>query len=426
MKGRRNISEKVKNVIITLLLISAVFLGWESRLFGNASSSLSVFSNLIDNTSDSSDNGTQGVEIKTTGEARPLRVAVTSGEGAHYGAVYDMADVAGIYDKSIQLFGQALVLSQVPGEVEEQAWRAALESPGVYFEYMSSIPLTVLDGWFYDAELADGWSEFSARRLCLAAQSEKSILYFQDTSGRFYAAETELSVVKISELAAAYEANNAHFAFEIISTPLKDAYALLPAEMPVHPVLEVENPLTDATKIAILQKLGVSEHQKPITDETGNQDYIGDFTVKVSPAGIVKYISGSNPDEPAVPADESAAVELARRFAASTIGSHCGAAHVYFDTVRSTTAGTYVVTFTYVIAGGRIYLGQDGYAASVTIKEGVLIEAELRFRSYTISESVDKTDLIPELQAAAASGGDYILSYIDNGEKNIDPSWVYS
>lgn len=405
-------------------MLSAVLLGWESRLFGNTSSIRSIFSNLMDDDPASSGSGAQEAELKTTGEARPLRIAVTDSEGAHYGAAYDIVDVGSIYDKTVGLFGVARVSSQTPAEVEEKDWRAALKSPGVYFEYMSAIPLSVLDGWF-GAALTDSWEGLSAQRLCLIAKDGKSFLYFQDAVGQFYAAESELSAAKILELTAAYETNQAYFAFEVISTALDDPYALLLWETTAHPVLDAESPLTAETKIAVLQKLGVSEHQKPITDEDGNQDYIdSDTTVMVSPDGTVKYTLEGNPDTTPVPAGESAAVERARYFAASTVGSYCGAAKIYFDAVSSPAAGIYVVTFKYVMAGGLIHLGQDGYAAAVTIKDGIISEAELHFRSYAVSESVSETALLPELQAAAAAGGAFMLGYIDNGNDQIEPSWV--
>ncbi|NLA86176.1 MAG: hypothetical protein GX847_02610, partial [Clostridiales bacterium] len=120
---------------------------------------------------------------------------------------------------------------------------------------------------------------------------------------------------------------------------------------------------------------------------------------------------------------ESGAVELARRVVAESVGKYCGdAARVYFDTVRTEGPNSYLVTFTYIAAGGRVYLGRDRHAAAVTVTDGTVSKMSLCFRSFSIAG--EENGLLPEIQAAAATGGAFMLCYTDGGDGVFKPSWV--
>jgi hypothetical protein len=97
--------------------------------------------------------------------------------------------------------------------------------------------------------------------------------------------------------------------------------------------------------------------------------------------------------------------------------------------------GVSVVTFDYFIAGGRIYCGDEGYAAEITVENGEITEAKLMFRKYEVTDQT--FTLLPEIQAAAAAvallsemqtataaGGELMLSYSDTGGELISPEWV--
>lgn len=427
MSKRKNNIEKIKNVVIILLIISAVFLGWQSRIFGNTSAKLSSFFNLIDDRSVSTgDDGTQEPEKQMTGEARPVSIAVTSSTGVRYGAKYDLDEISRMYNSAVLLFGEALGSAQAPVVETEQIWRTALLSPGVYFEYMSPIKLSILDGWF-EPVITKNWGDFSVRRLCIATMKGENRLYFQDdNTGWFYAADTTIKTDRITKLTDTYTITNASFAFEIISAPLlKDPYALLMPDSE-HPLINAKNPLNDkATLVEVLKNLGVSEHQKPITYADGTKEYIGDaFTIKLSPDGSVGYTWEGGQASAAADLNENKAIELARAAVADSIGNYCGAAKVYFDAVVPTSESKYQIFFKYVVAGGQIYIGQDGYAASVIIENGIISEMELHFRHYTVSVSDDNRKLLPEIQTAAAANGTFMLFYTDNGNDSLEPSWV--
>jgi hypothetical protein len=416
---KRKPAETAKNIFILLLLVSAVFLGWQSQLFGNTSVKLSALANPADGKTAGDGNGIPAAGTKTS-ETRPVSIAVTSGAGMHYGSKYDLDMTDEIYENAILIIRDALGTAQKPEKTGESAWHAALQAPGIFFEYMSPMRLSVLDGWF-GAEIAGEWRTVYVRRLCVAVVDGAPLLYFQDDeTGFFYVAETDALPEDIAKLTGKYAANNAAFAFEMLKTPLENPYALIMREPSDHPVFEAKNPLTGETLAKVLRWLGVSEHLKPITDEDGNEIFIQpeDFRIELSPDG--------SPEIPASPADESGAIEQARQAVAESIGKYCGeSARVYFDAVTAAGPGSYEVLFAYVVAGGRGYMDRGSYAASVTVTDGVISKMTLFFRSFE-EAGENGGGLLPEIQAAAASGGAFMLCYKDNGTALLEPSWIYT
>lgn len=421
MNKHEKTSENWKNIAIVLLLLSAVFLGWQSRLFGNSSADLAVFADLMEEPVSASDNGTEN----TTGGnmARPLVIAVTGEDGTHYGLKYQMDELDQVFNKSFQIFTQALGTAQLPSEISVMEWQAALLSPGVCYEYVTPVRLSVLGGW-YDTVITESWGALTARRLCVAAVDGENKLFFQDEeTGGFYAAATAVTNESISRLIEAYSGSNASFAFERLRTSdIVTPYTLVFPEITAYPLVGVENPLgVRQAQINALQALGINEHQKPVNTSDGSSVYIdSDVRVQLWPDGRIAYTRTAL-SEPS-PMDEQSAIELAFGAVADTIGQTAGDAAVYFDTVTSPNTGAFVVTFKYVVAGGLVYIGQDGLAAAVTVKDGVVQEMDLRYKSYTVLNETVK--LMREVQTAAATGGAFRLYYPDGGGDVIEPAWI--
>ncbi len=425
MNNRKNTSELLKNIVIVLLVISALFLGWQSRLFGNSSVDLSTVSDIVGNLTGGSGNGSQSnPENKPTGAAIPVSIAVTGSSGTHYGVKYDTTEMKVLYGNTVNLFAEALGSALTPFEINEQTWREALTSPGVCFEYMAPVHLFVLGGW-YGAETTADLRNVLARRLCVAADNGINRLYYQDeNTGRFYAADTS-SKTSLTSLADTYSVDNAAYAFERIGTQtFEDPYMLLMTVETQHPVIDADNPLSDENnQTKVLQLLGINENATPHYPVVNGIQYVGsNVNVGLLTDGTVNYERTDNPAASVTGIDESAAIEMARLQVSSLMGAYCGDAAVYFDSISAIGGDSYRIFFKYIIAGGRIYLNQDGYAAAVTVKNGIINKMELHFRHYSIAN--EKKQLMPEIQTAAAAGGAFILSYSDNGRDSLQPSWV--
>lgn len=424
MSKRNRKLEWLKNILIILLLVSALLLGWSSRILGNgAVRFVPALSDLYSRLTAGANGGGSSSD-KPAEASRPIAILITNGQGAHFGAKYDTKDLSDIYGRTGSLFGEALSLPGEPAETDEADWRAALKSAGVYYEYLSPIKLSVLCAWF-GAQADGSWGNMTARRMCFTDGTEGGRLYFQDAgTGLFYKAETE-QLDSMEGLADSYGTNSAVFAFEVSGVELKDPYMLLMTDAVLHPELEAVNPLSnDSVRSQALAGLGVSEHLKPYTDEDGTLVYVeSDATVSLTVNGTIVFRK-SDKAAGSSAADEGKAVETAYRAVSGTIAKYCGAdTSVVLDSVLLQNDGTWAARFVYMIAGGQVFLGQDGFAAQVIVGSEIT-EMELRFRSYSTVTGTE-VPLLPEIQAAAAAaGGDFILSYTDEWSTVLDPLWA--
>ncbi len=427
MNSRNRFFEIIKDIIIVLLIISAVFLGWKSRLFGNSSAQLSdVVERFGSGMGDSNSAGQLNAQILEA--AKPLNIVVTKAEKEHYGVKYDMDEIRTLYSKTALIFGEAFGYAQAAGEVSQAEWREALTSCGVYFEYMSPVKLSVIDGW-YGAEISGDWKDISVRRLCVADAGDKNRLYFQDAdSGSCYAADVadDAACERLAVLSESIGINSTFFAFEIDSAAKSaDSCALLKLDVTGYPVVEADNPLADKEFLTdMLFNLGISDPQNTSYTDFKGTHYVDEgVSIRMPDDSTLIYRLNETETDAALSTDESEAIELARAFVADTIAERCGSdADVYFDSSEADGAGGYTVFFDYVVAGGVVHLSTDVHAASVKVSNGAVTEMELYFRSYTVTG--ETVQLLREIQAAVASKGAYFLCYPENGSGRLEPVWL--
>lgn len=420
MNNQKSRKEKIKNIVIILLVLSAVILGWESRLFGNSSDDAGfaeLLNRIIQGSGDENDK-------KTAGAVMPVCIAVTDSAGVHSAVRYDMAELGRLYDKTVPILSGALRASRTPSEIDPSAWQSALTAPGVYFEYLSPVKLSVLSR-LIGSELSGSWGSIPVQRVCVSYQNGKTRLLFCDcNTGRFYVSNTA-APDGIDSLTESIGISSAVFAFERGIQTLNNPNCLLMPDVSTHPEVEVKNPLADEKTLAdVLTALGVSAHLKSTYTENGTQVYVENaFTVRLLSDGTVIYRLTGDTENAGPVLNESAAIEKAWYAVSASIGKYCGNdAYVYFDSITRPEDNGYKVNFTYMVAGGLVRIGGDGYAASVTMKDGTITAMELRFRSYSVRDT--QRDLLPEIQTAAASSGAFMLAYDDNGNEKLEPVWI--
>jgi hypothetical protein len=421
VKTENRTSERVKNILIVLLLISAVLSGWASGLFGNGPARpLAALVALYDKLTESS--GGSAAE-RFTEAARPWTVLVTNGEGGRYGVRYDTRERDTIYGRTSGLFGEALGSAGAPAKITRERWRSALEGAGIYFEYALPVRLDILGGWL-GARVEGGWGKTAVRRIAIVKEKDNWALLYQDgATGDFFEAKTA-EISGLEPLVSLYGDNGVKFAYER-GLLLSDEDALLFPEANVHPVVEALSPLEDEDKlVSVLNTLGVSEHLKySYIDRDGARVYVEQSaTISVSPNGVVHY----RVDEPAAAADaqpdEAAAIELARDIAERTVGLFCGEAALSLAGAREVSYGVWEVEFVYTIAGGRIDSTLGVPAARVLVTGAEISELELYFRTYHTAAA--GVELLPEALSFAAAGGMCRLVYVDAGGVTIEPVWM--
>ena len=370
-----------------------------------------------------SDSG--GATIKEA--ARPSVIVVTSSEGERYGVKYDAELRNTVYDRTSSIMGESLGSAALPSIVSEAVWREALSGPGVFFEYAVPVKLSILDGWL-GVHMPNTSEDILLRRVFVAFGEDKSRVYYQDVeSGLFFGADTASAAGKAQELEI-YKNNGAVFAYESGVRIAENApYMLLMPGASHHPEIQVNaairaGDLLDMTLVALGHS---NETTTTYYDSGGVLVCVGtQFNIRVSLPGHVFYRRTDDIDatEEALTLSEGELIERARAVAVDTIGKACGSAEVFLKSVEDDGEDSYSVVFGYYIAGGSVLLRDSSHAARVTLQAGTITNVELNFREF--SYTGEDLELLPEIQAFAAAGGEFQLCYSDSGQETLQPAWV--
>ena len=425
MNATNRIMERIKTALIVILLISALLLGRSTKLFNDFFSMIPLFGSVAELMR----NGAGVGEAKAAAlkeAARPLCIAITNAEGERYGARYDTDARNAVYDRTSSIMGEALGSATAFTEVFEGEWQAALKNPGVYFEYITPVRLSILNGWLA-AHMPIAPGDVTLRRVFIAFGEEKSRIYYQDCgSGLFFGADTATSAEKAQELGI-YAPNGAVFAYESNLGIAGDApYMLI---MPGNEYAEVKAAYpgeAEALLDAAILALGHSNEQyTTFSDWNGVVRSVGtQFNISMDTKGNMLYhrTDMPPPDPDNKPLSENELIELARAVAEKTVGRNCGEADVFFETLEARGANSWAVVFKYYVFGGSVHLQDDSPAARISVTEGIVTAIELCYRSF--SSTGTYAVLLPERQTLAAAGSEFMLNYPETGAEALQPVWI--
>ena len=411
--------EGIKTAVIVLLLVSLGFLIWKSGLVSGdfLRRGASSGGELSGDGADVFDTHVVSAEA-----ARPAAIVLTSPSGGHYAEKYDRAALDRLYERVGRLFAEAMGSAGEPDILSDDGWRAALTSPGVCFSYMSPVKLSVLDGWL-GTEIIGLWKEMSAERVCIYVEDGTVRFAFTDAeTGLRYSSATGVPADALDAQTDGVAPNGAVYVFETGINDPREPDLLIFGGSIGHPVLSASDPFSSAeTMSAVLRLFGVDmDFGSNYTDSDGSRVFVGsDFTVRVSADGTLEYRLTEEPEGNQVSA--ALAIERVREIAQKTAGTCCGDAEMEFYSITAGADGTYDVEFCYTAAGGRIFTGVSGSAVSARVKAGEIAELKMLFRAYSMTG--EYVSLLPELQAAAAANGGFVLGYADAGAQELLPEW---
>ena len=214
---KRRIIELGKDLIILLLIASALLLGFRSGVIDRLRRNI-----------DPAGQPDGPVSTSVSAAAVPFVIAVVGEEsGGRCGQTYGVARVGETYERFSAVLGEALGSSGNPEQISEAQWRAALSGPGVFFDFLYDQPLSLLAGWL-GTEIVGGAASHTARRICLSLEGDRLALYYiRARYGEFYRCDTALSSSTLSARLKENPANGALFAFELDEDTAVDAYVLL-------------------------------------------------------------------------------------------------------------------------------------------------------------------------------------------------------
>ena len=345
-RRRRNTVERLKNLLILLLTLSAVVLtvrvlmfnglvdkgprGWLDHLLSLLNPGQSVPADAPEAT------GQAGAA------AQPVRIAVCDGVD-RFAVQYDPAQADRLFSSVGILLSEALSSAASPHTVPESAWRDALQAPGVWFDFLGELPLEALYAW-----MGEGGSNPSltatARQLAVAQDLDGgvSLYYHNESDGLYYACETEVAYTgHMDELVSGHGSNGAFFVFELEADrgyAGLDPYVLLTSATPSPLVYHSANPLSspDEATISALQAAVSFQTQSDALYEIpgGLRLRVGRETLEIGNDGTVSYHTSEDAASryPIGTTDGytvSELVETTRRLAADTVGASCGAAQLY-------------------------------------------------------------------------------------------------
>ncbi|MEG2138152.1 MAG: hypothetical protein RRY64_05750 [Oscillospiraceae bacterium] len=417
--------EACKNILIVLLIFSAIFLVTRTQIFAG------LKSNAVTNPSTSTPTPIAAVTATT----HPLRLAVTQVDQNYirrYGAQY--GDITEAYSALAPLLSQAFSAAQAPGSITEIAWQKALQSGGIYFDFLGQIPLGTLNYWLTGSQNKLLPADSSVRRLCLYTQKGSAFLAYQTAGGNHFACPLSGDLAPSLEASlGAFPANRADFAFHAGAAyeGLEPNTLLLP-DPPAPPVYDSANPLgpVDAALLtdgqtAVLQAFSFHPQNGAIYSIPGGATINeGADSLRLYNTGALTYYASDLKDPRFLISGDP--VEFTRALAEATVGTSCGAARLYVSAVKFTETGSEIF-FDYALSGASVQLPQGQHAAQFTAENGVLTGATLNFRTYT--PSTQTALVLPELQAAAAAGalsktpGELLLRYEDSASAPLSALW---
>lgn len=374
--------------------------------------------------------GGQSGAVLLTETVRPVRMAVTT-ELGRYGVQYDNEKLDELFEAVNPLLTESMAACGPAQKSGDPGWRNALESPGIYFDFLGEVPLSALS----DQE-AGGLEQPSARRVVLTVgQGVARLWYWNEAdSAPYFCNLTGTLREQLEEFLAQYatEGGGSLFAYEREEYNALSDWQLITAQEFAPQVYQAANPLGGELLNRVVQAAGFNPHSLYTVNGDLVVKDVG-ATLRIRPDGRVTYteaagaaarLSVAAAGETATPAE---AVEGTRELLEQTLGQVQSEARYYLLSCVSE-GDRLEVRFGCALDGAEVRLGGSGMFASFTVTGRQVSAFTLHFRSYTAMET---TSLVLPLQQAIANmlavkpeGGELLLCYPDTGADGpISASW---
>lgn len=311
-------------------------------------------------------------------------------------------------------------------EATHAEFRTALETPGIYVDFTTVLPVSVVAAWL--GEKFD--CEDNIRALALTTARETVLLFFLREDGSVARCECALTSSAVREITAAFPSNGGRFAYESEYTTFSP-YTVLVQTVNSAAQMEAAIP-AGYSAYHLLTALNLNAHTTSRYFESSGTEvvmqaphflWIGtDGTVHYSSDGEVTdqmyRISGAGEVTDAVAALRGA------YFLATALSSGTDAAQLSLDKIEKTETG-WIVSFCYRLNGIRVRLGNERAALRVVINDGVIEEFDYYCRAYT--PTLENANILPPLMAVAIAsmqdGAELTLAYVDTGMSVHGAHW---
>lgn len=414
-KQRKNL---LQNLLIVLLSVSALLMFLQSQSVFDHQNRL--FSRWF------SSGGTTAAPTLASSEltalTAPVRIAV-SGVYGRYGSLSTTTS-----DEEFSQLGS--LLREALGSAEDTAaacteadFQHALSQPSVYYDFCSSLPLSVLAG-YVGAEISV--SAF-AQRIVLAEEDGKVLLYCSDGDA-YTRASTKVSSAQLQEVCNSYPLGNASFVFDLGQGISLSPYSLLlTGDQESYPVLSAGSAV-DSTD-TLLTALGFNPRTNSRYTESNGTEVVmeGDRTLRIRTDSTLEYDCGNAPELLKVCSNPAPSLKEAVLGCSSFLGalSTPGDAGLYLQQVREEN-GVRTLSFAYQ-SGGLLILQRGGApAAEITLQGSSVLSFTFTMRQYR--QSTSPSLILPLTQALAiarrCTGKQLQICYLDSGGTELSAGWI--
>jgi len=431
----RKVKELLKSLAIVALMVNGVFLAYKSEVFNEFLAEAKLPERLAGYFKNGDQSGKPIGSDTENGEydavAKPVIMAVVGDVGARYGAKNDADQLDNVYEKTVNIVGEALGSARLPERCEEKEWRDALTRPGIYWDYRVELPIASLIKWLGMSTLNENF-DYAERFAVVIGESGGVDVYYANSSG-YYKCGTAAAADSIGSVMLELLPNGAYFAFESEEVgDTVDPYTLIMPEMSAKYILEAENIIENEYAVErTADRLGISVlGGTSYSEKDGTVVYVGvNGIMRIQPDGELNYsvtdYDYTGAESEAVP-DDGQLIEQAYGLVYNIRSDYSGVENIFFSGIKKLDDGRVSISFNYNIDGTEI-VQRRGDGATVIYENGRMVSIDIWMHSYTLSN--ERANLLPELQAAAIAGGieengRLHLVYYDDGREIIEPAWT--
>ncbi|MBR3848779.1 MAG: hypothetical protein IKM21_05770 [Oscillospiraceae bacterium] len=428
--------EKIKNVLIGLLLVGMVYLTYAVWFYDSPFGEFS-FDSLFDISVQEEVGVGENSDLDRFG-IRPLSIAVSDKDGRR-GAVYSSVGSEEIYNSVRPDIAQCVRKARELTETDNTAWEEALSSSGVFMDYRADVPVSAI--WMWLGSSFDGESPYGRYYLFSTAKRNVTIYIKNEKNGRIYTAQTDLPSETLKTTVSKTAGEPVFLALD----REEEDFRYIMQETVIHaaqrdfPVLSAYNPLVNIPSemsAAALEVFGLSAASPTrYAEQDGTEVYIADrVTLKISPQGIATYTDTREETDEIlgipIESDEelptlAEKTEAARKLAAQFASRLPGEGGIYIAAVNEGINGTEII-FGRHVDGIPVDMKETLYFASVLIKGKSVRSAKFNLRGYDKTSKLS-TPMPERLAAAAIRGGgktgDLNLRYRDTDQSEIYFAW---
>lgn len=425
MIDKKRIIERIKSAVIVLLLLSAVFLLYNTGYYSGV---FDFFDRVVLSNNDfSQDSDSQGTELGQIVASPAKQFSLCFGPGGRYASAYDGEVVEEDYSRFSAFLAEALGSASQPRTVDEAEWIKALESESVYINYFVPQHLEVLSSQLGTEMSSMADVNVFADEFCLSCESGGEVKLLFKSDNEYYFCDTAVSASALRERIAEYVPTESAFSYsDKLLYGIKNSTLVLKDFDSVRLIESSGIPASAQQLEMLMPAFGINEYTTSYYKEAdGTSVYVdSNCVLRLSPYGHALYELSGDASVRASDKGFPSAIELCWEIIGATVGQSCGNAEVYLSGCEVIGEGNYIFTFDYMFNGVPIHIGSR-HAAVINIENSALIKAEIIFKSYI--STGDSVNILPMYQAAAMasakSGEGLELKYYDSTDK-IECLWV--